>query len=126
VWRRDPFHTQLARELRADPTDAERRLWSHLRAHKLDGYKFRRQYPIGRYIADFACRSQRLVIELDGNGHRYDRLDDTQRTAQLESYGYRVLRFWNYDVLTDSERVVEAIRSALRESSAFVLSAPLP
>ena len=126
--RRDPFYTQLARELRANPTEAESLLWSLLRARTLDGYKFRRQYAIGQYIADFACRSQRLVIELDGHGHRGDRgkLDDSGRTAQLEKYGYRVLRFWNYDVLTDNVRVVEAIRSALCESSAVALAPPLP
>jgi very-short-patch-repair endonuclease len=126
--RRDPFYTQLARELRANPTDAESLLWSLLRAHKLDGHKFRRQYAVGQYIADFACRSQRLVIELDGHGHRGDRRksDDSGRSAQLEKYGYRVLRFWNYDVLTDTVRVVEAIRSALRESSAVEIPVPLP
>jgi very-short-patch-repair endonuclease len=117
--RRDPVTTERARGLRANLTEAETRLWSLLRARKLDGHKFRRQFVIGLHIADFACISKRLVIELDGNGHCNDHadVDDAPRTARLETYGYRVLRFWNYDVLTDTDRVVEAIRSALGSPS---------
>ena len=100
-------------------TDAERRLWSRLRAHRLDGYKFRRQYPIGQYIADFACRAEHLVIEVDGGGHGEDRAesDDARRTEYLEKCGYRVLRFWNLDVLTDTDRVVGEIRRSVDPSS---------
>jgi very-short-patch-repair endonuclease len=109
-------------------TDAEWRLWSRLRAHQLDGYKFRRQYAIGQYIADFACRAEHLVIELDGGGHGEDRAEskDAQRTAWLEKCGYRVLRFWNFDVLTDTDWVVEVIRGALGIASDDLLNAPLP
>jgi very-short-patch-repair endonuclease len=116
--RRDPVTTKLARQFRANPTEAESRLWSLVRARKLDGHKFRRQYAIGQYIADFACIAQRLAIELDGSVHRNERAgsNDAYRSARLERYGYRVLRFWNYDVLTDTDRVVEAIRLALRPS----------
>lgn len=117
--RRDPVTTKRARALRANLTEAETRLWSLLRARKLDGHKFRRQYAIGLHIADFACIPKRLVIELDGNRHRNGRaaVDGAPRTACLETHGYRVPRFWNYDVLTDTDRVVEAIRSALGCSS---------
>jgi very-short-patch-repair endonuclease len=113
--RRDPVATERARELRANATDAERRLWSRLRSHQLDGYKFRRQYPIGQYISDFACRSEHLLVELDGGGHRNDQAesDDAQRSAYLEKCGYRVLRISNFDVLTDTDRVVDVVRAAL-------------
>jgi very-short-patch-repair endonuclease len=126
--RRDPVATERARELRANATDAERRLWSPLRALRLDGYKFRRQYPIGPYIADFACRAEHLLIELDGGGHGNDQaeLDDANRTAYLEKCGYRVLRFWNLDVLTDTIRVVEVIRAALSGAEEDPLNDPLP
>jgi very-short-patch-repair endonuclease len=126
--RRDPVATERARELRANATEAERRLWSRLRAFRLAGYKFRRQYPIGPYIADFACRSEHLVIELDGGGHGNDQAehDDAQRTAYLEKCGYRVLRFWNLDVLSDTVRVVEVIRAAFSGAEEDPLNDPLP
>jgi very-short-patch-repair endonuclease len=109
-------------------TDAERRLWSRLRAHQLNGYKFRRQYPIGQYIADFARRAEHLVIELDGGGHGDDRaeLADAKRTAWLEKCGYRVLRFWNSDVLAETDWVVGVIQTALGTRAEDLLSAPLP
>ena len=126
--KRDPIATEWARELRQHSTDAERRLWSRLRANKLDGFKFRRQYAIGRYIADFACRSEHLVIELDGGGHGEDRAEwkDAERTAWLEKCGYQVLRFWNVHVLTDTDGVVAEIRAALGPTSDDLLNAPLP
>jgi very-short-patch-repair endonuclease len=126
--RRDPVATERARELRANATDAERRLWSRLCAHRLEGYKFRRQYPIGQYIADFACRSEHLVIELDGGGHGNDQAerDDAERSAYLEKCGYRVLRIWNLDVLTDTDRVVDQIRAALSGAEEDPLNDPLP
>jgi len=128
--KRDPVATERARELRAHATDAERRLWSRLRANQLEGRKFRRQYAIGQYIVDFACRSEHLVIELDGGGHGNDQSEsnDARRTAFLEKCGYRVLRFWNIDVLSDTVRVVEVIRTSLigSPSDDVLLNAPLP
>jgi very-short-patch-repair endonuclease len=126
--RRDPVATERARELRAHATDAERRLWSRLRAHGLGGYKFRRQYPIGKYVVDFACRSEQVVVELDGGGHGNDEAesDDAMRTAYIDKCGYRVLRFWNLDVLTDTDRVVGVILAALDRYKEDPLNDPLP
>ena len=103
--------TPIARKLRADQTDVEERLWSHLRGRQLEGEKFVRQLQIDAYVADLACRSARLAIELDGGQHTPDR--DAARTAIIERYGYRVLRFWNNDVLADLDAVLEAIRQEL-------------
>ncbi len=100
--------TSLARELRGNPTDAEKRLWSHLRASQLCGAKFTRQHPIGDFIADFACRSLRLAIELDGGQHA-DNSADAVRTEIIEAHGYRVIRFWNYDVLANTDGVLTRI-----------------
>ena len=103
-----------ARELRRDATDAEQRLWSALRDRRLRGYRFRRQHPIGDYIVDFACTKHRLIIEAD-RGQRADSEADRRRTAVLESEGWRVLRFWNNDVLANTEGVVETILRELSE-----------
>jgi very-short-patch-repair endonuclease len=90
-----------AQELRRNTTDAEKRLWRQLRRLDLDGSHFRRQVPIGPYIADFACMAARLLIEIDGSQHAEDRnkAHDDARTCWLEKEGYRVLRFWNSDVV---------------------------
>src|SRR5260370_20296546 len=95
--RRDAYYQERARELRANMTDAEKRLWSRLRAHRMDARKFRRQHPFGRYIVDFVYLDSRLIIEVDRDSHGDDRLDalDTQRTAFLEKLDFRVLRFWD-------------------------------
>src|SRR5580658_10573018 len=90
--------------LRQNATDAERRLWAVLRHRQLQGYKFRRQRPIGRFIVDFACTKHHLVIEADGGQHSDNAADD-ERTAWLESQGWRVLRFWNNDILSNIEGV---------------------
>jgi very-short-patch-repair endonuclease len=103
--------TPLARKLRAEHTDAEERLWNALRARRLEGEKFVRQLQIDNYIADLACRTARLAIELDGGQHDAER--DAARTAFIEKYGYRVLRFWNNDVLANTPGVLEAIRQEL-------------
>jgi very-short-patch-repair endonuclease len=103
--------TPIARKLRAGQTDAEERLWHHLRARRLEGEKFVRQFQIDRYVADFACRTARLAIELDGGQHSLEK--DAARTAIIERYGYRVLRFWNHDVLANTDGVLEAIRQEL-------------
>ncbi len=97
--------TGIARNLRNNATDAERRLWSHLRASQLGGVKFTRQFPIGNSVVDFACRSLRLVVELDGGQHS-DSLTDDGRTELIEAHGYRVIRFWNNDVLQNTDGVL--------------------
>jgi very-short-patch-repair endonuclease len=103
--------TPIARKLRASQTEAEDRLWSCLRSRQLEGEKFVRQIQIDAYVADFACRTCRLAIELDGGQHDAER--DAARTAIIEKYGYRVLRFWNGDALTNTDGVMEAIRQEL-------------
>jgi very-short-patch-repair endonuclease len=102
--------------MRHDPTDAERALWQRLRRLSVGGSHFRRQATIGPYFADFACHPARLVIELDGGQHNEDTglARDAKRTADLESRGYRVLRFWNNDVLSNTEGVMETIAAAVR------------
>ena len=104
--------TGVARKLRGDMTDAELRLWSHLRASQLDGAKFTRQLPIGDFVVDFACRSARLAVELDGGQHAENTADDA-RTTTIEAHGYRVIRFWNNDVLQNTDGVLTAIREEL-------------
>jgi very-short-patch-repair endonuclease len=102
-----------ARALRATMTDAERRLWSVLRSRRLLGYKFRRQRPIGPFIVDFACIEHRLVVEADGGQHLESNYD-ARRTAWLEARGWRVMRFWNNDILANTEGVQEAVLMALK------------
>ena len=104
---------ERARKLRQNLTDAERRLWSRLRLRQLDGHRFRRQVPIGRYIADFVCFEKRLIIEVDGGQHADRHVHDTARTAWLESEGFRVVRCWNNEVLRNTDGVLELIRNAL-------------
>ena len=103
-----------ARRLRRDATDAERALWRVLRGRAIAGLKFRRQHPIGRYIVDFVCLERRLIVELDGGQHTAE--VDGPRTAYLEAAGYRVVRFWNPDVLRNPEGVVEVIVAAAGET----------
>jgi very-short-patch-repair endonuclease len=100
----------IARKLRSNPTDAEMRLWSRLRRKQVDGHRFRRQVPLGSYVVDFACLEARLIVEVDGGQHGER---DAARTAWLEAQGFRVLRFWNNDVLENTDGVIEAIRGAL-------------
>ena len=115
----------LARGLRGRSTDAEQLLWRRLRNRQLLDCKFRRQQPIGPYIGDFVCLERRLVIELDGGQHAEQVSEDEARTAFLQSEGYRVLRFWNNQVLKELESVLEAILSGLAES-AYPSPNPLP
>ena len=103
--------TPIARRLRQTQTDAEACLWHHIRGRRLESEKFVRQFQIGHYVADFACRTARLAIEVDGGQHSADR--DAARTEAIERYGYRVLRFWNNDVLGNVVGVLEAIRAEL-------------
>jgi very-short-patch-repair endonuclease len=117
---RDELLLDRARRLRQDMTDAEKRLWFRLRRRQVGGHRFRRQVPIGTYIADFACLASRLVVELDGGQH--NELDqetlDVKRTDWFETRGYRVLRFWNYEALGEMDGVMEAISNALSPSPA--------
>ena len=115
--RKSDNRTQRARRLRRDVTDAERVLWQRLRAIKPNGSHFRRQATIGPYFADFACHEKRLVIELDGGQHNTSQgvEADEKRTAFLQSRGYRVLRFWNNDVLGNIDGVMKAISEALED-----------
>ncbi|WP_173515856.1 endonuclease domain-containing protein [Ensifer sesbaniae] len=98
-----------ARRMRSAMTDAELKLWNELRAHRLMGLGFRRQVPIAGYIADFACPTQRLIVELDGSQHARAGAAhyDLQRTQRLEADGWTILRFWNDDVLRDIDNVCE-------------------
>ena len=105
--------TDRAKELRRNQTDAERTLWTHLRNRRLDGYKFRRQRPLGRYIIDLICLEEKLIVEADGGQHSWQQLYDSERDEWLESQGYRVLRFWNNQVLNDTEAVGETILATL-------------
>ncbi len=105
--------TERVRALRKNPTEAERTLWRHLRLRQLDGHKFRRQQPLGSYIVDFVCLEKRLIVELDGGQHAQQAASDVERTAWLEAQGFRVIRFWNHEVLNEIEVVKEAIREAL-------------
>ena len=101
-----------ARRLRKNQTDAENALWYHLRARRLAGLKFRRQQPIGPFIVDFACVERCLVVELDGGQHALQEKEDKRRSGYLESKGYRVLRFWNHDVLKNMQGVLKVILRA--------------
>jgi very-short-patch-repair endonuclease len=89
-----------ARELRNNPTDAERRLWSHLRLRQINDHRFRRQQPLGQYIVDFVCLEKRVVVEVDGGQqHNEQRPYDNRRDAWLKAQGFLVLRFWDHEVL---------------------------
>ena len=113
---------ERAWELRRDATDAERRLWSALRDRRLSGYRFRRQFPIGPFIVDFACTHCRLIVEVDRSQHA-DSETDRKRTAFLETEGWRVLRFWNGDVVSNLSGVLERIRQELEVGRNDTLSA---
>ena len=102
-----------ARQLRRHQTDVEGKLWSRLRARQLSGAKFRRQYPIGAFIVDFCCYERRLVIELDGGHHAEHVEADQRRTDFFVSQGYRVLRFWNNEVIENIDGVLEQIAHTL-------------
>jgi very-short-patch-repair endonuclease len=99
--------------MRREPTEAEARLWSILRAGRMDGAKFKRQEQIGDYIVDFVCFAERLIVEADGSQHVENGADQV-RDAWLQSQDFRILRFWNNDILRDTDAVGDAIHSALR------------
>jgi type I restriction enzyme M protein len=115
-----PLHPELlafARELRQRHTDAERRIWAILRGRRFLGLKFRRQHPLAPYVLDFYCHEKKLAIELDGGQHNTTagRAKDERRTRAINQQGIRVIRFWDHDVLQDTEAVLEAIYRAVTE-----------
>ena len=109
--------TSRARQLRKQMTDAEVLLWSRLRAGQLEGRNFTKQFPIGAAVADFACRSAKLVVELDGGQHATATTADRKRTRMIEAHGYRVIRYWNNDVTQNLDGVLEDILRNLRIAS---------
>jgi very-short-patch-repair endonuclease len=106
----------LARHLRKKETEPEQILWSWLRTKQLDGIKFRRQEPIGNYIVDFVSFDKKLIIEIDGGQHSEDNiaLKDAVRTRWLESQGFKLIRFWNSDILSNLDGVIIKIQEVLR------------
>ena len=114
----------LARMLRQNQTEAEVRLWRHLRNRELVGHKFRRQYPIGPYIADFVYLERYLIVEADGGQHAEPEAEDVRRTRFLESQGFKVLRFWNNDILSHTESVLTAILNVLNTPPVAVTPSP--
>jgi very-short-patch-repair endonuclease len=122
-WRVMPKLRSHARSLRRASTDAERKLWAALRAHRLMSASFRRQTPVGPYIADFLCHAAKLIVEVDGGQHfeQAHLRRDAQRDAYLAAQGFRVLRFNNHDVLTNREGVLETIAAALVSAPSLTL-----
>lgn len=102
-----------ARALRQQSSEAEKTLWEHLRARRLNGYKFRRQVVIETYIVDFICVEAKLVVEADGGQHTEQMTYDAVRTARLEQLGYRITRFWNHEILAELDTVLEQISASL-------------
>ena len=115
---RDPQITANGRQLQQNMTPAERTLWQHLRGKRLGGYKFRRQQPFGGYILDFVCLEAKLMIEIDGGQHAEQVAYDEARTRDLEAAGFTVLRFWNNEVLQQTEAVLTAIWQRLEKRDA--------
>ena len=109
----DERKVRIERRLRHQSTDAEMMLWFALRARRLGAFKFVRQEATGSYIVDFVCRDKMLIVEVDGGQHA-ENARDARRDAELGAEGYRVLRFWNHDVLTNKAGVLEAILEALK------------
>ena len=118
--------TERARELRGNPTEAEKLLWRQLRGSRLGGLKFSQQMPVAGYFRDFLCRSARLVVELDGSQHVEAADYDAARTRTLEAAGYRVLRFWNNDLTTNMAGVLETILNAASAAAGCPPPSPLP
>jgi very-short-patch-repair endonuclease len=117
----DSFRRDTARRLRANATNAEETLWRRLRQSPVLGTHFRRQVPIGRYVADFACMGARLVIEVDGSQHVEGPVAETdkERTRWLEAEGFRVLRFWNNDITQNIDGVLDSIHHAISPAMDF-------
>jgi very-short-patch-repair endonuclease len=113
--RTTPKIFRRAKELRRKLTPIEIKLWAHLRAHRMGGVHFRPQHAIGNFVVDFCAPRKKLIIELDGSQHLEQEEYDAERTAYLESKGYRFLRFWNNDVTNNLDAVLKAIWSVLRD-----------
>lgn len=114
--RTTPKGYQRAHDLRKEPTPAEAKLWAYLRNDQL-GVNFRRQHAIGNYIPDFCCIKKKLIIELDGSQHLEQAEYDTERTKYFESLDYKVIRFWNNDVMNDINGVIRVIQFALESKT---------
>jgi lysyl-tRNA synthetase class 2 len=119
-----PVKVTRARRLRRDQTDAERVLWLRLRDRRLEGLKFKRQVPIDRFVVDFLCAKHRLIVELDGGQHATR--DESNRTKILETMGYLVVRFWNHDVLENTDGVLEEILNVINRAPEPPHPGPLP
>jgi very-short-patch-repair endonuclease len=124
IQRTTPKTLLRAKELRHTPTPAEVKLWLHLRVNQLNGHSFRRQHAIGPFITDFCCIKAKLVIEVDGGQHVEQEAYDLERTAYLQSRGYRVIRFWNEDVMKNTDRVVEMILEELEATPVALPNVP--
>jgi very-short-patch-repair endonuclease len=126
--KKPPRQVAFARRLRSEMTDAERVLWRRLRSRQMEGAKFRRQEPIGPYVVDFVSVQERLIVEIDGGQHNEEnaRQRDQKRTEWLRENGYRIIRFWNNDVLENTEGVLEAIRETLQMPSLSPSPQPSP
>ena len=110
-----PTLHQRAKAMRKEMSEAEAKLWQHLRASRLNGYKFRRQQPMGNYIVDFMCVTPKLIVEADGGQHTKQAAYDHARTAYLNSLGFTVLRFWNHEILQQTNDVLAEILRVLQE-----------
>jgi len=106
-----------AKQLHRNMTPAEAKLWTYLRAHRMIDVHFRNQHAIGKYVVDFCAPRRKLIIELDGSQHFEQEEYDAERTAFLETKGYRILRFWNNEVINDIEGVLRAIALALEKGN---------
>ena len=111
-----PKNRSFARSMRREPTEAEDRLWGALRGRRLDRIKFRRQVPVGSYIADFVCAEAMLIVEIDGTQHADSEYDKARATA-LRAHGFRVLRFWNDEILRELNAVCDTIIAYARDGS---------
>jgi very-short-patch-repair endonuclease len=103
----------LVRKMRKEPTDSENVLWQELRGHKLNRLKFRRQHSIDKFVVDFYCREKKLIIEVDGDVHDFQKENDIIRQEFLEEIGYAVLRIKNEDIINDLKKVLEKIKSSI-------------
>ena len=118
----DNLRRDRARDLRRAQTDAEKKIWDRLKGERLHGVKFRRQFPIGPFFADFCAAKESLVVELDGSQHLETMAQDEQRTKYLENLGYRVVRFWDIEALASTDEVIEEICRLLKDP----LASPRP
>lgn len=119
------FLQERALRMRKDPTEAEKPIWQKIRNRQINGHKFRRQHPLDGYIPDFVCFEPKAIIEIDGGQHN-ESVPDAKRDAYFEAQGFKVLRFWNHDVLENIEGVAEAIRSSLPPHPSRAARGPLP